>query len=78
MATLCIIINNIMMCVLKASLPPSNVSMYLVDVFMEMDFLIIIYLLYVPMHINIALFLFNLIYLIIIYINNYLYNYNLF
>lgn len=35
---------------------------------MEMDFLIIIYLLYVPIHINIALFLFNLIYLIIIYI----------
>lgn len=53
---------------LKASLPPSNVSMYLVDIFMEMDFLIIIYLLYVPIHINIALFLFNLIYLIIIYI----------
>ena len=33
MATLCIIINNVIMCVLKASLPPSNVSMYPVDIF---------------------------------------------
>lgn len=32
-STLCIIINNVIMCVLKANLPPSNVSMYPVDIF---------------------------------------------
>ena len=32
-STLCIIINNVTMCVLKASLPPSNVSMYPDDIF---------------------------------------------
>ena len=73
MATLCIIINNVMMCV-KSKFTTQHVSgQYFL---MEMDFLIIIYLLYVPIHINIVLFLFM--YLIIIYINNYLYNYNLF
>lgn len=77
MATLCIIINNVIMYV-KSKFTTQQCINVSGRYFMEMDFLIIIYLLYVPIHINIALFLFNLIYLIIIYINNYLYNYNLF
>lgn len=33
MATLCIIINDVIRCVLKANLPHSNVSIYPVDIF---------------------------------------------